>query len=292
MASDQILSQLKNVTHLRLISNDKRDRYINRHLIFFTSVSFKMSRSTVLITLLIVSLTFPATLQEKAKNCDPSKCKLPDCRCSSTDIPGLLAPSDTPQFVVLTFDDAVTVSNIDFYRKAFFDRVNPDGCPVSATFFVSHEYTNYYLLNELYSKGHEIALHSVSHNATTDYWKSATVKTLAGEFGDQREIVANFAKIPKEEIKGIRLPFLQMSNLGASFEMLADEGLVYDYSWPTIHFRAPGLWPYSLDYASKQDCVIGPCPTESYPNVWVMPMISWVDEESIFCSMVDTCVHM
>lgn len=201
-----------------------------------------------------------------------------------------LAPADTPQFVVLTFDDAITVSNIDFYQRAFDGRLNPNKCPVSATFFVSHEYTNYYLANQLYRKGHEIALHSISHNATTEYWKKATIETLTREFGDQREIMTHFAKIPKEDIQGVRLPFLQMCE--NSFQMLQEQGLLYDYSWPTIHHRVPGMWPYSLEYRSKQDCVIGPCPKESYPNVWVMPMISWADEQGIFCSMVDTCVNM
>lgn len=228
---------------------------------------------------------------ELAQPCNYTECNLPECRCSSLDIPGAIAPSNTPQFVVLTFDDAVTISNIDFYRKAFYDRVNSNSCPISATFFLSHEYTNYQLVNELYARGHEIALHSVSHNATTDYWKKANASTMSAEFGDEREIVSHFAKIPKEDIRGIRLPFLQM-NGESSFQMLAEQNLQYDYSWPTIHHIAPGMWPYSLDYASKQDCVIGPCPVQSYPNVWIMPMISWTDDQGIFCSMVDTCVNV
>lgn len=245
----------------------------------WTTVVFLLILSTVLVN------------GGAAPNCDPSQCQLPDCRCSSTDIPGLLSPADTPQFVVLTFDDAVTVSNIDFYRRAFTGRLNANQCPVSATFFVSHEYTNYQLVHELYANGHEIALHSISHNATTDYWRAASVQTLSEEFGGEREMVAHFANIPKEDIRGIRLPFLQLSG-EASFEMMTEQGLTYDYSWPTIHHRAPGMWPYSLDYATRQDCVIGPCPVDSYDNVWVMPMISWTDEANIFCSMVDTCVNM
>lgn len=34
---------------------------------------------------------------ELAGSCDPEKCRLPDCRCFSTEIPGDLAPSETPQ---------------------------------------------------------------------------------------------------------------------------------------------------------------------------------------------------
>lgn len=37
--------------------------------------------------------------------CDPEACQLPDCRCSTTDIPGGLDPRDTPQvkkyFIIL-----------------------------------------------------------------------------------------------------------------------------------------------------------------------------------------------
>lgn len=32
-----------------------------------------------------------------ATPCDSTVCKLPDCYCSGTDIPGGLSPSDTPQ---------------------------------------------------------------------------------------------------------------------------------------------------------------------------------------------------
>lgn len=250
-----------------------------------------LERSLAGVVFLLVVLDLTAAVFVSRLNCDPAKCALPDCRCSSTDIPGLLSPSKTPQFVVLTFDDGVTVSNINFYREAFNGRKNPDQCPISSTFFVSHEYTNYQLVHDLYSSGHEIALHSITHSSNTSYWKGASVDELVQEFEGERLLVSKFANIPQEDIQGIRLPFLQMSG-ERSFQMMAKSGLVYDYSWPSIHYRVPGMWPYSLDYKSKQDCVIGPCPEDSYPNVWVMPMISWLDQENVFCSMVDTCVNM
>lgn len=40
-------------------------------------------------------------------SCDPNTCKLPNCLCASTSPPGGLQPKDTPQFVVITFDDSV-----------------------------------------------------------------------------------------------------------------------------------------------------------------------------------------
>lgn len=40
-------------------------------------------------------------------SCDPSKCVAPSCYCASKDPPAGMAPSDTPQFISITFDDAI-----------------------------------------------------------------------------------------------------------------------------------------------------------------------------------------
>ena len=68
-----------------------------------------------------------------------------------------------PQLVMLTFDDSVNDLNRDLYSEIFKDyRLNPNGCPISATFFVSHEWTDYSQVQNLYASGHEIASHSIS----------------------------------------------------------------------------------------------------------------------------------
>ena len=63
----------------------------------------------------------------------------------------------------MTFDDAVNDMNIghfkDFFEK---DRENPNGCPIQATFYISHEWTDYSLVQSLYYDGHEIAAHTIS----------------------------------------------------------------------------------------------------------------------------------
>ena len=66
-----------------------------------------------------------------------------------------------PQFVILTFDEAVTESNYPFY-ESLMEYVNPNGCNTTMTFFVSHENTDYTLVNKLLRYGHEISTHSVS----------------------------------------------------------------------------------------------------------------------------------
>ena len=44
---------------------------------------------------------------EPATKCDAKRCQLPACRCGSAAIPGGLLRNNTPQLIVLTFDDAV-----------------------------------------------------------------------------------------------------------------------------------------------------------------------------------------
>lgn len=107
-----------------------------------------------MITRTIVPLLLVATISQcfgyEAKPCNPLECRLPDCRCSGIDIPGNIPVNETPQFVMITFDDAVTFLNNDYYQKAFPNRVNPDSCPVAATYYVSHEYTDYSLVSRLF----------------------------------------------------------------------------------------------------------------------------------------------
>lgn len=106
------------------------------------------------------------------------------------------------QFVVVTFDDAVNVNNMFSYRSLVYNRINSNGCKAGVTFFVSHEYTDYTLVNELYNQGYEIALHSISHVANQEYWRDASNETLMREFGDQKIQIAHFANISIDSIHG------------------------------------------------------------------------------------------
>lgn len=76
---------------------------------------------------------------------------------------GGLHAHQTPQIVLLTFDDAVNDINKDIYNDIFSrGRTNPNGCPITATFYVSHEWTDYSHVQNLYADGHEMASHTVS----------------------------------------------------------------------------------------------------------------------------------
>lgn len=76
---------------------------------------------------------------------------------------GEMPVEQVPQIVLLTFDDSVNDLNKGLYSDLFErGRVNPNGCPISATFYVSHEWTDYSQVQNLYSDGHEMASHTVS----------------------------------------------------------------------------------------------------------------------------------
>lgn len=225
-----------------------------------------------------------------AENCDAERCKLPDCRCASTELNETIAVDETPQLVMLTFDDAVTALNYEYIQQKISGRKNPDGCPVAATFYVSHEWTDYSKIHKLWAAGHEIALHSITHNYLSAHWRKASVEQLVKEFGGQREMMAYFGKIDFDDIKGMRLPLFELSG-NNSYQAMLEAGLQYDSSWPTQQYIAPGLWPYTLEYKSVQDCPIGNCPTASIPNAWVLPISNWVDVEGNVCAMVDACIN-
>ncbi|XP_037303132.1 chitin deacetylase 8-like [Manduca sexta] len=244
----------------------------------------------LLLSLVVAVVAEKAGPLPSPEPCDEEACKLPECRCSSTEIPGGLAPRDTPQFVSVTFDDGVNVLNMWTYRDVIFNRRNSNGCPAGTTFYVSHEYTNYQLINELYNRGYEIALHSISHRVPQTWWAIASLEDIRKEIGEQKGQIAHFANIPADQIKGVRLPFLQMTG-NTSFQMMKEFDLIYDHSWPTAAYRAPGLWPYTLHYESTQECFIPPCPTASIPGPWVLPMITWADPRGFPCAMVDACSY-
>ena len=98
-------------------------------------------------------------------------------------------PSNTPQMIVVSFDDDVEKQYMDFYDRLFDGVRNPNNCPAVGTLFVSHNYTNYYLVEDAYSRGYEIADHTVTHQEPTTYWEYANYTVWKNEIYGQREIL-------------------------------------------------------------------------------------------------------
>jgi len=248
----------------------------------------------------------------EAPKCDVSACKLPDCFCSGNETELVQQEVEQghkkPQIVYLTFDDALSnLASTQFYEELFGTPTNhtysnPNGCALRATHFITHSYTDYSLVNKWWHYGHEIASHSVTHRNDIEYWKGMTPEEFKAEAVGQRRITGQFAALDPCEIKGWRSPFLQGTG-DTMYGVLKEENFHYDCTWPTRAFgymdAEQGLYPYTLDYKSVQDCPIEPCPQCSHPELWVQPMIDLEDEwiganpqtpnNGNPCSMLDAC---
>lgn len=224
---------------------------------------------------------------QPATACNPNACHLPKCFCGGNQLrPGNLRPEDTPQMIVLTFDDAVNDLNWALYERLFFkDRRNPNGCPILSTFYVSHEWTDYSKVQNLYARGHEIASHSISHGDGRDYSKKKWYQEIYGE----KEILNVYANVRLDDVRGMRSPFLAMGG-DKQFSMLYETNFTYDTSM-TVTDVHPPYWPYTLDYATPHRCAIPPCPKLTYPGFWEIPMVALTDLNGGKCSMADGCSH-
>ncbi|XP_068632474.1 chitin deacetylase 1 [Battus philenor] len=238
--------------------------------------------------------TTPAPITEAptdlATKCDPAECQLPYCFCSKdgTIIPGGLEPQNTPQIIMLTFDGAVNLNNYDLYRKVFNGKIrNPNGCPIRGTFFLSHEYSNYVMVQSLAHDGHEIATGTISQQQGL---QDKGYEEWAGEMIGMREILKKFANISRTEIVGARAPFLKPGR-NTQFKVLEDFGYIYDSSVGVPPLPIP-VWPYTLDYKIAHECKSGTCPTKSFPGLWEVPFNAHYVEsfEGGHCPYLDQCV--
>jgi len=263
-------------------------------------------RKIILITL---CFTFTCALAQdctEAEKCDKDQCTAANhCHCSGEEV--VVPLTQRPQIVYLTFDDAFTAQAEDqFYRLLFNGTYkNPNGCNIRATHFLTQSYTDYSLVNQYWHWGHEMAAHSITHRNNQTYWQTMSPQEWRDEMVGVRRMIAQFGNIPACEVKGARAPFLQGGG-DNMFQMLAENNFLYDSSWPTRQYgyidAEYAIFPYTLDYKTKQDCPIEPCPHCSWPGVWEQPMIDLEDEWigsnpscpecGNACSMLDACVIM
>lgn len=80
--------------------------------------------------------------------CNQWNCKLPNCYCASTSIPGNIPLAQTPQFVVMTFDDSLSQQFIDDVQMISRFAQNQSlkdsrGCHPRPTFYAMSDDTDY-----------------------------------------------------------------------------------------------------------------------------------------------------
>ena len=231
------------------------------------------------------SKDFQTPQSKPAQPCDPSQCHLPTCQCASETIPGGLPVEETPQIVMFSFDDGLRMQDYQtYYSKVFNGRKNPNGCPIGLTYFVSHNYTDYTLVEHTYHVDlAEIADHSVTHRPPTTWWEDASEEEWTHETTDQRSILSYWGGIPEAEIRGFRSPFLATSE--TELKVLHENGFQYEASMVTD----TNYWPFTLDFKSPICNSPATCPDEAYPGLWLVPNRVYQQSNGIPCSMLDGC---
>ena len=229
-------------------------------------------RLLTVFILSIISRIASRPAGQPAMPCDPTKCKLPDCRCSSTEIPGDLPPSNIPQIVMVSFDDAVNEENMKYYQSLFPGKFNPNACPISATFFLSHEWTNYVMVNHLYHQRHAIVDHTISHRTPISWWKEANYSQWQQEVVGQREIINTTGFVALEDVKGFRAPYLQIGG-DNEFKVLHDAKFLFESSMPSMTSDAPLRPNIFYDSSITKGCQIPPCPKSRVSDESSMPIM-------------------
>jgi hypothetical protein len=214
----------------------------------------------------------PTSSSASGYSCDSSKCQLPNCNCASASPPGGLSPSQVPQFIVFTADDAVQSYTLDSVNQFLAQRKNPNGCQPKMTYFTSLNYTNYTLVTDWYVAGNEIADHTMTHVGTPP----------AEEINGNLIALNALAGIPLVAIKGFRAPFLNYS--AETLKILKQSQFTYDSSAPAaIPVTDPATdayWPYTLDFGMANNCLAAPgtCHGEpKLPGFWEIPMYAFFD---------------
>jgi len=67
--------------------------------------------------------------------------------------PGGLAKADTPKIVLFSMDDGLNIDKYYVALELLDEKANPNGCPITGTFFISADYTLHNRGKELNDKG-------------------------------------------------------------------------------------------------------------------------------------------
>lgn len=216
-------------------------------------------------------------------SCDPTSCKLPHCRCADSKPPGNLALSDVPQFITITADDAIQSYTLDVLNALTNGRKNPNGCPVTTTYYNSLDYTNYSMVTDYYVAGNEVADHTITHVA------QPSIAEVSGNL-----VALNaLAGIPFKHIIGFRAPFLNYTK--QNLLDLAKMSFTYDSSstasLPASDPNTDAFWPYTLDNGMANDCGVDGlaiCHGEpKLPGFWEIPMYTTFNPDKTVLGLMD-----
>lgn len=215
--------------------------------------------------------------------CDETTCKAPSCRCASIAPPNGLTPETTPQFILITHDDAINPFSNKVVRSVIDTHTNPNGCNVPATWYTLQQGSDCATIKKLYDENSEIALHTVNHNRLLPNYQGGE-EALKEEMFGVRKWLNEECGIPLEDLAGFRAPYLinnpQTRKALAEEKILYDSSMIQAFSQGGLMSTAPGqrVFPFTMDRGIPIDCnwnyPDGQCngTTESYAGLWEVPL--------------------
>ncbi|WAR04455.1 CDA7-like protein [Mya arenaria] len=220
------------------------------------------------------------------QSCDPTVCTIEtNCRCYNDPTPpGGLTNSDIPQIVMLSFEGTINTDSSGYYNQLL-GANNPNGCPITATFFIQDDGSDYKLVKKMYDNGSELGVNSL---------KGTAPKSSTGWIEDIKGVVQSLTDVgvKPEDIQGIRVPQLQVGGTD-QFIGMGSNGLTYDSSCSNVGFSSPStfIWPYTLDFVPGASCDNGDAPDKPFKGVWEFLIADYHDlsVEGLPCVVPSGC---
>ena len=213
--------------------------------------------------------------------CPGDSCGSADCRCASRVAPGKLSHAETPQFILVTFDDGINSYSESLVQPSVGDLHNPDGSSAPLTYFVTKVNTDAALARKRFLDGNELANHTTTHLTGVE----TTVEQWRQELSGLNQFLVNQVGLPSDQIAGFRAPDLATNE--PLWQVEKEDSFLYDASIPEI-ITIPRLvstgpdslaWPHTLDYRSGLACKGNHCPDSPIPGLWSIPL--WVYYDSL-----------
>lgn len=215
-------------------------------------------------------------------NCQQNvNCLLPDCLCMTNKNPFEMKRSEIPQIVYITFEGDINFLSYSKMKSLFkSQRINPNGCPISSTFFVSESGSSYSLARNLQRYGTEIAMHGFKKHYVD-------MVSLKSDIDKQMQTFAQRIGNQGRSLTGWRSPDLKIFG-DEQFEFIKNKS-IYDSS--LVLDRSMKAFPFTLDFGLNKHCTdMKYCHLNGHQGIWEVPIIPLFGyNQSEPCVYADEC---
>lgn len=211
-------------------------------------------------------------------------CFSPKCFCMTNKNPFNMKTNDIPQIVYVTIEGDINFLSYSKMRSLFkAQRINPNGCPIGSTFFISEQGTSYSLARNLQRYGTEIAMNGVQKKGYMN------IESMKIDIDRQIKNIAKRIVNTHKSLIGWRSPDLKV--LGDDQFELFENKSIYDAS--LVLDRSMKVWPFTLDYGLTKHCKdMTTCNIHKHPGIFEVPIIPLFGyNKSEPCDYADTCFN-